>query len=166
MQALTTPSLEKGYLEMFESLFPTLEQLLQTRIDSAQRKLTVSIAVSALILLIYAYVSIGLYYATMGSIQRLAANARTIASGDLGVRVELGTQDELKLVGDSLNEMVAAFGDVLRNVASCEIARNVERVARMADENRTAVVGNAATAMQLERLAQGLETEIRRFRLG
>jgi methyl-accepting chemotaxis protein len=65
--------------------------------------------VALAILLLYAYVSIGLYYAIIGSIDRLAANARTIATGDLSVRVDLGTRDELKLVGDSLNEMVTAF---------------------------------------------------------
>jgi HAMP domain-containing protein len=71
--------------------------------------MSMSIAVSVLILLLYAYVSIGLYYATIGSIKRLAENARTIATGDLDVRVDLGTRDELKLVGDSLNEMVRSL---------------------------------------------------------
>jgi methyl-accepting chemotaxis protein len=79
--ALTTASLEKGYQEMFETLFPTLEKLLQRRIERAQRELSMSIAVSVLILLLYAYVSVGLYYATIGSIDRLAEDARTIATG-------------------------------------------------------------------------------------
>jgi hypothetical protein len=57
---------------MFETLFPTLEQLLQRRIDRAQRNLTLSIALAGVILLLYAYVSIGFYYATIGSIDRLA----------------------------------------------------------------------------------------------
>ena len=113
--ALTTDSLEKGYREMFETLFPTLEQLLQQRIDRAERELHVSISVSVLMLLIYAYVSTGLYYATIGSIERLAAAARAIATGDLSLRVDLGTDDELKRIGDSLNEMVEAFRGLLQS---------------------------------------------------
>jgi methyl-accepting chemotaxis protein len=107
--AVTTRVIEKGYKEMFDSLFPTLEQLLLQRVQRAQRELGISIAVAALILLIYAYVSIAFYFATIGSIKRLAANARMIATGDLSVRVDLGTRDELKLVGDSLNEMSEGF---------------------------------------------------------
>ena len=58
--AVTTRVIEKGYKDMFEILFPTLEQLLQQRVERAQRELGLSIAVVVLILLIYAYVSIGL----------------------------------------------------------------------------------------------------------
>jgi methyl-accepting chemotaxis protein len=114
--ALTTDSLESGYRAVFESLFPTLEELLERRIASAQRDLYASIAISALALLIYGYVSIGLYYATIGSIEHLADKARTIATGDLGVRVDLGTRDELTRVADSLNDLVAGFRGLIHNV--------------------------------------------------
>ncbi|WP_300451556.1 methyl-accepting chemotaxis protein [Accumulibacter sp.] len=114
--SLTTASLEKAYKEMFGSLFPTIEHLLHGRVAEAERKLHLSLALSVLILLLYAYVSVGAYYSTIGSIDRLAADARTIATGDLSVRVDLGTADELKLVGDSLNDMVAAFRGLLQSV--------------------------------------------------
>ncbi|MCM8595260.1 methyl-accepting chemotaxis protein [Accumulibacter sp.] len=133
--ALTTASLEKGYQEMFETLFPTLGQLLQQRIDNATRKLVLSFALSAGILLLYAYVSVGLYYATIGSINRLAENTRTIATGDLNVHVDLGTRDELKLVGDGLNEMVLAFRGLIENV---------HRGAREVLEATRALAGSAA----------------------
>ena len=64
-------------------------------------------------------------------------------------------------------EKVAGISKALQDqsVASIEIARNVDRVARMAEENSAAVAANATTAVQLERLSEGLETEVRRFRL-
>ena len=114
--AVTTAAIEKGYKEMFDSLLPNLEKLLQQRVELAQRDMQINIAVSVVILLLYVYVSIALYYATIGSINRLAANARTIATGDLSVSVDLGTRDELKLVGDSLNEMTGAFRSLIQNV--------------------------------------------------
>lgn len=114
--ALTTDSLESGYRAMFENLLPTLEQLLERRITSAQRDLNLNIVFSALALLIYGYVSIGLYYATIGSIEQLADKARTIATGDLSVRVDLGTRDELTRVAESLNQLVAGFRGLIHNV--------------------------------------------------
>jgi methyl-accepting chemotaxis protein len=114
--AMTTASIDKGYKQMFEVLLPSLEQLVQRRIDNAQRELRFSIAVVVLMLLVFAYVSIGAYYATIRSINELTRNAHTLATGDLSVRIDLGTQDELKLVGDSLNEMTAAFRSLIQNV--------------------------------------------------
>lgn len=161
--ALTTTSLEKGYREMFETLFPTLGQLLQQRIDRAERELHLSIALSVLILLLYAYVSIGLYYATIGSIDRLAGNARTIATGDLTVRVNLGARDELKVVGDSLNDMVGAFRGLIDNVhrGASEVLEATKKLAGSAahvnrsSEQQSAAASTMATA--IEAMRSGIE---------
>jgi methyl-accepting chemotaxis protein len=147
--ALTTASVEKGYQEMFQTLYPTLEELLQRRIDRVQRDLNLSIAVSVLIVLLYAYVAMGLYYATIGSIDRLAEKARMIATGDLGVRVELGTRDELSLVGDSLNEMASAFGGLIRSVqhGTSEVLQATKQLAgSAADINRASEQQSAAAS--------------------
>ncbi|WP_300335423.1 methyl-accepting chemotaxis protein [Accumulibacter sp.] len=161
--ALTSAAIDKGYKEMFESLFPTLEKLLQQRIERAQRELRINIALSALILLIYAYVSIGFYYATVGSINRLAANARTIATGDLSVAVDLGTSDELKLVGDSLNEMTGAFRALIRNVqrSAGEVLEATRRLAASSLQVRQSSdqQSNAASAMAaaVEEMTAGID---------
>ena len=52
-----------------------------------------------------------------------------------------------------------------QSCASNEIARNVERIAQMAEENSTAVSANAETAAHLEMLSTGLNQEIQRFKL-
>jgi methyl-accepting chemotaxis protein len=161
--ALTTGSLEKGYKEMFETLFPTLEQLLQRRIDRAQRNLILSIALAGVILLLYAYVSVGLYYATISSLNRLVENTRTIATGNLDVCVDLGTRDELKLVGDSLNEMVGAFGAVIRKVhhgANEVLEATTNLAGSAADINRGSEKQSQAAstmAAAIEEMRSGIE---------
>ena len=161
--AMTSAAIDKGYKEMFERLVPTLEKLLQQRIERAQRELRINIALSALILLIYAYVSIGFYYATVGSINRLAANARTIATGDLSVAVDLGTSDELKLVGDSLNEMTGAFRALIRNVqrSAGEVLEATRRLAASSLQVRQSSdqQSNAASAMAaaVEEMTAGID---------
>ena len=161
--AVTTRAIEKGYKEMFESLFPTLEQILQQRIVRAQRDLGISIAIAALVLMLYAYVSIGLYYATIGSIRRLAAKARTIATGDLGVSVDLGTGDELKLVGDSLNEMSEAFRTLIQKVqrsagevlnATRDLAESTGHITHSSEQQSAAA---SAMAAAIEEMTAGIE---------
>jgi methyl-accepting chemotaxis protein len=100
-----------------------------------------------------------------------------VASMNLGVSrvaegVALATQAgaSIQEIGGNAQQVVSRVADISKalgeqNVASSEIGRNVEQVARMAEENRAAVAGNAATAAHLERLAEGLEAEVRRFRL-
>lgn len=116
--ATVTVAIDKGYKQMFETLLPSLEQLIQRRINTAQHNLRISISVAVLMLMVFVYVSVGAYYATIQSINRLAANARTMATGDLSIHVDLGTRDELKRVGDSLNDMTAAFRSLIQNVQS------------------------------------------------
>jgi methyl-accepting chemotaxis protein len=53
-----------------------------------------------------------------------------------------------------------------QGVASTEIARNVERIAQMADQNNTAVGQTARTAQQLEHLAANLQAAVAHFRFG
>ena len=64
-------------------------------------------------------------------------------------------------------EQVAGISGALgeQGATSAEIARNVESVARMAEENCTAAADNATTAERLQTLSGVLEQEVRRFRL-
>jgi methyl-accepting chemotaxis protein len=67
----------------------------------------------------------------------------------------------------SVVQTVSDISSALReqSTASSEIARNVQHIAEMAEENNAVVSENAETAHKLEQLAEGLQTEIRRFRV-
>ncbi|HMW18144.1 MAG TPA: methyl-accepting chemotaxis protein [Accumulibacter sp.] len=156
--SLTTASIEKGYKELSDVLLPTLQDLLQKRIDEAQRNLTVGITVSVLVLALYAYISVALYYATLSSVGELAEQARTLATGDLTVHVDLQTQDELKRVANSLNGMVDAFRTVVKNVhqsasqvfdATQSLSASAGTIAGGSDQQRHAAVSMAAAIEQM-----------------
>lgn len=66
-------------------------------------------------------------------------------------------------VVDTVSDITSALRE--QAAASTEIAKNVEHIAQMAEENTSAVAENASTAHELERLAEGLQAEIRRFRV-
>ena len=80
-------------------------------------------------------------------------------AGDAMDKIKSGAQRVLQAVGDislALKE---------QSSASTEIAANVERIAQMAEENNAAVSETTSTAHELERLAAGLQQDIRRYKV-
>jgi methyl-accepting chemotaxis protein len=71
-------------------------------------------------------------------------------------------QAHTRQVRESIDEITVALRE--QAAASGEIARNVERIARMADENNVDVRENAATANHLRQLADALSGAVARFR--
>lgn len=110
---LTTEAINRSYRQMYDTLLPTSNTLLQERIAATEKTLYFIIGVSLLLFLIAAYLTMGIYYATIGSVLALARSARRFAQGDLDQRVVLDTRDEIKQVGDSFNEMAKAFSDLM-----------------------------------------------------
>jgi methyl-accepting chemotaxis protein len=49
-------------------------------------------------------------------------------------------------------------------LASTEIARNVEKIAQMSEENHAAVNSNSQDIVRLEKLARELQTAVGRFK--
>ena len=86
--------------------------------------------------------------------------------------VTLATQagDAMAQIQSNASQVVDTVADISsalreQSAASTEIAKNVEHIAQMAEQNTAAVAENATTARELENLAEGLQAEIRRFRV-
>ena len=121
---------------------------------------------------------------TAKSTQEIAAMIDAIQSGTstavssmkLGVdRVAAGVEQaqrageailQVKSRSRQVRDAVADISTALReqSSASTEIARNVESIAQMAEENNAAASGNAATADNLRELAATLSDEVARFK--
>ncbi|MGZ8181606.1 MAG: EAL domain-containing protein [Methylobacter sp.] len=110
---MVSDAIDKGYLQMEQTLLPKTEALITARIERTQNELYVNIGIAVLLLLAVHYLLIGIYYAMIGSIQSLARSARMFADGDMSGRINLGTRDELRQVGDSFNEMADSFNALL-----------------------------------------------------
>ncbi|TXT20676.1 MAG: diguanylate cyclase/phosphodiesterase [Gallionellaceae bacterium] len=120
--------IDSGYLQLHGLLLPMIETLIRERIAHASKVLRNSIGTAFLLLLIVAYFAIGTYYAVAGSIRSLSRSARAFAAGNMNQRVDLGTRDELKEIGDSFNEMADSFRSLL------EARQHAESLARKAAE--------------------------------
>ena len=110
---ITTEAINRSYRQMFDTLLPASLLLLKERIDGLKQTLNVIAGVSLLLFLMAAYLSAGIYYATIGSILTLAHAASRFARGNFDQRVTLETKDEIKRVGDSFNEMADAFSALM-----------------------------------------------------
>ena len=62
-----------------------------------------------------------------------------------------------------VNDIAASVGE--QNSAGVEIARNVEKIAQMSEENHAAVESNAKDIVRLEHLANELQVAVSRFRV-
>ncbi|MBW7903166.1 MAG: methyl-accepting chemotaxis protein [Rhodocyclaceae bacterium] len=160
---LTTTAIDTGYKQMFETMLPTLETLIQRRIDRLEQGLFLSIGLTLLMLVAVGYFSVGAYYATVSSIKQLAETAHTLSTGDLRPRIDLRTRDELKLVGDSFNEMANAFSALLRNVqaGADQVLSASHRMAESSSQitSSTASQSEAASSMAaaVEQMTVGID---------
>ena len=110
---MSTQAIDASYRQMYDTLLPAASLLLQERIAHAEQRLRLIVGISVLLFLLTAYFSIGIYYVTISSVQALARAAGRFAAGEMDARVVLETQDEIRHVGDSFNEMADAFSALL-----------------------------------------------------
>ncbi|MDQ5914740.1 MAG: methyl-accepting chemotaxis protein [Pseudomonadota bacterium] len=129
-QATTT--IDIGYTQMFETLLPTLEQLINQRIERMRSQMTMTLLAIGAALVLAAYLVAGMYHAVTANIRRLVEGADSIASGDLTVRINLPCEDELKQVAGSFNAMATSVNNTVRNVRT-----NADAVSSAAERTAT-----------------------------
>jgi len=113
--------------------------------------------------------------AVIGSIQSGADSAvksmqesRTIVADVVTIAREASTSmDSIRGATETVRDAVAAISDALREQqgASTELARNVESIAQMSEENTAAVGTVADTAHRLVSISDTLKGMVARFRL-
>lgn len=62
-----------------------------------------------------------------------------------------------------VSDIAVSVGE--QSMASTEIARNVEKIARMSEENHTALESNTQGILHLDELAKVLQAAVSRFRV-
>ncbi|MCK6412632.1 MAG: methyl-accepting chemotaxis protein [Azonexus sp.] len=103
---------------------------------------------------------------TRTAVSSMKTGVQDVAAGVEQAR-EAGTT--ISQVQQQSQQVVAAVSEISNALheqasSSADIARNVESIARMAEENNAAAGVNAATADSLRRLAEILSAEVARFR--
>jgi len=110
--------------------------------------------------------------------QRLGVQSEQVGKAiDLGLKTLNSSQGQLETVasalsqtGDSVAQATKGVEEITLSVqgqtqASTDIAKNVEKIAQMAEENHAAVREASKVAGLVERLAKGLRSAVGRFKL-
>ncbi|MCW5595230.1 MAG: HAMP domain-containing protein [Rhodocyclaceae bacterium] len=104
---------------------------------------------------------------TEKAVESMHAGVERVAGG---VELAMRAGEAMEKIHSGALRVVHSVSDISlalkeQSAASAEIAVNVEKIAQMAEENNAAVAGTTSTARELERLAEGLQVEIRRYKV-
>jgi len=116
-------------LNLFDVMQPILTERMTSQISQAQKNslFYLAIIIGVVLLLIYFY--IGIYLAIRKSLSQMIETAHSICDGDLDVRLQLDTQDELKVIAASINEITDGISRSIIAVRASSFA-----IANAADE--------------------------------
>ncbi|THF65218.1 methyl-accepting chemotaxis protein [Pseudothauera rhizosphaerae] len=105
-----------------------------------------------------------------GTDQAVRRMEAEVAQVEGGMALTERAGESMGQIGGRAGEVLLAVADISaalreQSTASAEIARNVERIAQMAEENSLAVRETAGTATSLQDLAASLTAKVERFRV-
>lgn len=113
-------AINNSYSQMYSVLLPTTKTLINTRLEQAKNRLYLSITISLALMIMVLYFVVGIYYSMLGNVQSLIRSLQLFADGDLQERINLQTQDELKRVGNSFNQLAEKITYLLKNVENSQ----------------------------------------------
>lgn len=105
-----------GSYELYDAIVPELDRLFVDRINEGRTIINISLFVVAVVLGLVAYLFVGFYYSVCHSISEINKAAVQIASGDLSVRIELTSKDEMCGIATNFNLMASQFGEITSRI--------------------------------------------------
>ncbi|MBK1734656.1 methyl-accepting chemotaxis protein [Halorhodospira abdelmalekii] len=165
-----TATIEEIYV-LYDAMVPTLDALFAERLQSTARTSYLAWALVIGVLLIIAYLFVGLYRSIAVSVDRIAAVSRSLSAGDLTARVEVASRDEMRDIAGYFNEVTATLEGLIRQITSAtsqiasaseelattarSSADNIERQRQETDQVATAMNEMTATVQEVARNAAG-----------
>ncbi|RLA21199.1 MAG: methyl-accepting chemotaxis protein [Gammaproteobacteria bacterium] len=104
--AAGTAAIKASY-KLYDAMVPALDNLFEERIGQLASTRNSLLIVIFLSITLVAYLFLGFYFAVVNAIQSLDRSVSKIAGGDLTVKVDSGTKDELSNIAEALNGMVS-----------------------------------------------------------
>jgi methyl-accepting chemotaxis protein len=154
----STATIDALYRNAFDSFLPELEKLLAGREARLLRSFTVSITAAAGVSLLVIYLLTAVAAAIGGAVATLARSAEQVADGQLTVKVELDTRDELQRIAGAFNRMSSSIATLLRgarqtadklSTAADELAGASHQVAQGSTRQSDAATAMAAAVEEM-----------------
>ncbi|MDO9598036.1 MAG: methyl-accepting chemotaxis protein [Azoarcus sp.] len=141
-----------------ESVRSSARRLLDARLDALQQNMIRNVILSAVALLIAAYLFGGIYFSIVRSVRELSRGAEQFASGNYRARVAFSARDELKQVADRFNGMAHEVAELISQIqkgaeqvgrASADVSSAAHQVADGSSTQSEAAAGMAAAVEEM-----------------
>ncbi len=144
-----------GSYKLYDSLVPELDNIFIKRINSANTSKYLTISIVLIILVLVAYLFAGFYYSVQQSIAQISDVTEKLSTGNLSVRMELSTRDEMSKIADSFNRMAEQFAQVVSQIMSSshQVASSSEELSAITEQTGQSMneqqfqTGEVASAM-------------------
>jgi methyl-accepting chemotaxis protein len=155
---LSSGAIEKGYSQVFETMIPAVDALLDARIRRVQRTIWSDVAIVAALFLLVAWLGLGSYVSMTEQLSDFTRTARRMSEGELSLRIEERTRDEMSLLVRNFNDMADSFSALIRKAYSSaeqvsavagEMARASSEIARASQEEADAASSMAASVEEM-----------------
>jgi len=142
--------------ETYDKVAPVLDALLQTRIHKLLKKSYLAWGAAISVLFLVSYLFVSLFFSIQHTVSKLDQASQCMAGGDLSVRVNLATSDEMATVAESFNHMANSFGGIVLQIkqATEQIASAAEELSATSNQmtrgvgSQTEQIFQAAAAME------------------
>ncbi|WP_165734690.1 methyl-accepting chemotaxis protein [Pseudoalteromonas sp. C8] len=111
-----TNNVHRSINQLVSKSIPTLESLIEAKLQTQQWTRNLVLAASLISLLFAFYLMIGFYFAVVDTINRFADAANRAANGDLNATIDSSTNDEMGIIASRYNALLNAFSHLLFDV--------------------------------------------------
>ncbi|CAM3076231.1 methyl-accepting chemotaxis protein [Pseudoalteromonas distincta] len=111
-----TNNVHNSINQLVTKSIPTLESLIEAKLQTQQWTRNLVLAASLISLLFAFYLMIGFYFAVVDTINRFADAANRAANGDLNATIDSSTNDEMGIIASRYNALLNAFSHLLFDV--------------------------------------------------
>jgi len=109
----STAMIDRSYQEIFQTLLPKSETLLQDSIRLERYALYGYATFIMLLLLLAHYFLFGIFFSMRSNLKLLMTSAQKFSMGDMGERIHMDTRDEFAQIGDCFNKVADGFNAAL-----------------------------------------------------
>jgi len=136
---------------LFDKLQPKLEQRLLLRKAKESKRFSGYVISILFVLLLLSYVYIGIYFGIKLNLSAMEKVAQAICDGNLNVRMELKTNDELRQIGIAINDIGQALNQSIVSVkeSSESIEASADQIASISESSATGMVKQSEELEQI-----------------
>jgi PAS domain S-box-containing protein len=106
-----TINIDNLYGLMHQSIAPNIITHIEKRIERAASSLNAAFAVSIFLLLLAIYFMVALYKAFISNIKQINKTLGDYSQGNLNIKINLNTKDEMRYISQSINDMVQRLNE-------------------------------------------------------